>query len=83
VTGTLNIRNYEFAICEIAKAPFHIKPWSQPLVTGREGVSPDKLHFGVSEIAMWKCRETWAKECRNAETRFKGKIYKSHPTVHR
>jgi hypothetical protein len=38
---------------EIAKAKaFHIKPWSQPLVTGREGVSPDKLHIGVSGIGF-------------------------------
>jgi hypothetical protein len=28
-----------------------------------------------------KCRDTWVQECRNAETRFKGKINKVHPTV--
>jgi hypothetical protein len=28
-----------------------------------------------------KCRDTWPQECRNAETRFKGKINKVHPTV--
>jgi hypothetical protein len=28
-----------------------------------------------------KCRDTWAQECQNAETRFKGKINKAHPTV--
>jgi hypothetical protein len=33
------------------ESAFRIKLWSQPLVTGREGVSPDKLHFRVSEIA--------------------------------
>jgi hypothetical protein len=43
--------NYEFAICEIAKAPFTIKPWSQPLVMGREGVK-NKVHPGGSEIAI-------------------------------
>jgi hypothetical protein len=28
-----------------------------------------------------KCRDTWPQECRNYETRFKGKINKVHPTV--
>jgi hypothetical protein len=28
-----------------------------------------------------KCRDTWPQDCRNAETRFKGKINKIHPTV--
>jgi hypothetical protein len=28
-----------------------------------------------------KCRDTRPQECRNAETRFKGKINKVHPTV--
>jgi hypothetical protein len=28
-----------------------------------------------------KCRDTWPQECRNAETRFKGKINKVHPMV--
>jgi hypothetical protein len=40
--------------CESA---FRIKLWSQPLVTGREGVSPDKLHVGVSGIANSKGNE--------------------------
>jgi hypothetical protein len=43
---THEMRNRESALC--------IRLWSQPLVTRREGVSPDKLHFGVSEIATWK-----------------------------
>jgi chromosome segregation ATPase len=34
------MRNRESALC--------IRLWSQHLVTGREGVSPDKLHFEVS-----------------------------------
>jgi hypothetical protein len=29
-----------------------IRLWSHPLVTGREGVSPDKLHIGVSGIKI-------------------------------
>jgi hypothetical protein len=28
-----------------------------------------------------KCRDTWPQECRNVETRFRGKINKVHPTV--
>jgi hypothetical protein len=28
-----------------------------------------------------KCRDTWPQECRNAETRFRGKINKVHPMV--
>jgi hypothetical protein len=28
-----------------------------------------------------KCRDTWPQECRNVETRFKGKINKVHPTM--
>jgi hypothetical protein len=43
---THEMRNFESALC--------IRLWSQPLVTRREGVSPDKLHFGVSEIATWR-----------------------------
>jgi hypothetical protein len=43
---THEMRNHESALC--------IRLWSQPMVTRREGVSPDKLHFEVSEIATWK-----------------------------
>jgi hypothetical protein len=43
------MRNRESALC--------IRLWSQPLVTGREGVSPDKLHIGVSGIANSKGKE--------------------------
>jgi hypothetical protein len=40
------MRNRESTLC--------IRLWSQPLVTRREGVYPDKLHFGVSEITTWR-----------------------------
>ena len=40
------MRNHESALC--------IRLWSQPMVMRREGVSPDKLHLGVSEIMTWK-----------------------------
>jgi hypothetical protein len=52
--GDRNIEHKELRFRDMRnrESAFHIKPWSQLLVTGREGVSPDKLHFGVSEIAM-------------------------------
>jgi hypothetical protein len=52
--GDRNIEHKELRICDMRnrESSFHIKPWSQPLVMGREGVSSDKLHFGVSEIVM-------------------------------
>jgi hypothetical protein len=43
---THEMRNRESALC--------IRLWSQPMVTRREGVILDKLHFGVWEIATWK-----------------------------
>jgi hypothetical protein len=47
----LHLRNSEMRDRESALC---IRLWSQPLVTRREGVSLDKLHFGVLEIATWK-----------------------------
>jgi hypothetical protein len=45
-----DMRNRESALC--------IRLWSQPLVTGREGVSPDKLHIGVSGIVTSRGKNT-------------------------
>jgi hypothetical protein len=45
---TREMRNRESALC--------IRLCSQPMVTRREGVSPDKLHLGVSKIATWKVK---------------------------
>jgi hypothetical protein len=36
------------------KAPFGTAYGHLPVVTRREGVSSDKLHFGVSGIATWR-----------------------------
>jgi hypothetical protein len=41
-----NMRNRESTLC--------IRVWSQPLITGRERVSPDKLHIIVSGIRICK-----------------------------
>jgi hypothetical protein len=44
-------RTHEMKNCESALC---IRLWSQPMVTRREGVSQDKLHFRVLEIMTWK-----------------------------
>jgi hypothetical protein len=51
--GDRNIEHKDLRICDMRnrESTLHIKPWSQPLVMRREGVSPDKRHFEVSEIA--------------------------------
>jgi hypothetical protein len=36
------------------EAPFWHSLWSPPVVTRKEGVNSDKLHFGVSRIATWR-----------------------------
>jgi hypothetical protein len=36
------------------EVPFWNSLWSPPVVMRREGVSSDKLHFGVSGIATWR-----------------------------
>jgi hypothetical protein len=36
------------------EAPFWHSLWSPPVVTRREGVSSDKLHFRVSGIMTWR-----------------------------
>jgi hypothetical protein len=45
-----DMRNRESVLC--------IRLWSQPLVTGREGVRPDKLHIGVSGIMTSRGKNT-------------------------
>jgi hypothetical protein len=45
-----DMRNHESALC--------IRLWSQPLVMGREGISPDKLHIRVSGITTSRGKNT-------------------------
>jgi hypothetical protein len=60
---THEMRNRESALC--------IRLWSQPMVTRREGVSPDKLLFEVSPIATWSDKNL---HLRNREMRIHDEI---------
>ena len=61
-----------------------IRLWSQPMVTRREGVSSDKLHFGVSRIGTWSVMKylPWGSQnvkMRNGEVN--ASFYEFNPTV--
>jgi hypothetical protein len=47
------------------EAPFWHSLWSPLVVTRREGVSSDKLHFEVSGIATWRVEMPHLLEMRN------------------
>jgi hypothetical protein len=61
--GDRNIEHKELRFRDMRnrESAFHIKPWSQLLVTGREGVK-NKLHIGVSRIAISRRQEHNATE---------------------